>query len=197
MLEWLGDVFKVVVCASGGGGNFRAIAAGARTKDSSYVVTRLIVDRECPARRVAEEFNIPAVTLEFRSRSGDPVDLLPEVPVGTDLVVLAGFMSIVSKQTTSKLEGRIINTHPSLLPKHGGVGMFGVNVHRAVLDSGDKWTGCTVHYVNQFIDEGPVIAQRRIRVIRGETAWGLGSRVFDLEGPLLVEIIRQFSLRKA
>jgi phosphoribosylglycinamide formyltransferase-1 len=146
---------------------------------------------------VADEFNIPTMSLRPRSHPGEHVNLLPAIPLGTDLVVLAGFMSIVSKETISKLDGKIINTHPSLLPKHGGVGMFGVNVHRAVLGSGDRWTGCTVHYVDEFVDKGEVIAQRRIRVINGETAWDLGGRVFELEGPLLVEIIREFSVRRA
>ena len=82
-----------------------------------------------------------------------------------DLIVLAGWMKVLSEDFVSSFPYRIINIHPSLLPKHGGKGMYGIKVHEAVLRSNDKETGCTVHFVIPEVDQGPIIAQKKVPMV--------------------------------
>jgi phosphoribosylglycinamide formyltransferase 1 len=183
--------FSVVVFSSGGGGNFRKVVEGSSL--STYSVRKLIVDRSCPAEAVAHEMGIE---VEFVSRT--PAEtfwsrLDKSVPDDTDLIVLAGYMPIVPAQFLAKWSDRVINTHPSLLPDFGGLGMYGVKVHEAVLRAGVSDTGCTVHIVNEIVDGGRILAQKRVKIISGESAWELGGRVFNEEGPLLVRVISELS----
>jgi formyltetrahydrofolate-dependent phosphoribosylglycinamide formyltransferase len=99
--------------------------------------------------------------------------------VRPDLVVLAGYLLHVA--VPAELEGRVLNIHPSLLPRHGGPGMFGEHVHAAVLASGERESGCTVHVVDEHYDHGPVIAQARVPVLPGDSPETLGARVFAAE----------------
>lgn len=180
--------FLVTVCASGGGGNFEAIA---RAQEAvGYRVKLLIVDRECGAIDKARQHRIPCRVLDRTLPQEDfSRDLDQAIPTDTDLVVLAGFFPIISAELCRKWAGRMINTHPSLLPKHGGRGMYGVHVQEAVLASGDAVAGCTVHYVDQTIDGGKIILQQPVAVRAGETAWELGGRIFLEENRLLVQAI--------
>lgn len=98
-----------------------------------------------------------------------------------DFIVLAGFLSFINEPLLSDFAGRIVNIHPSLLPKHGGKGMWGLNVHRAVLEAGDKETGITIHMVDKSIDGGAIVEQRRCPVRPGDTPESLASRVHELE----------------
>ncbi len=177
---------RVMVCASGGGGNLRAIVEGAQC--GGYQVNQVLVSRDCGAIQVAEVAGIPWVLIDSKTKFFAD-NFLGAVPAETDLIVLAGFLPILPSEVTEKWKGNIINTHPSLLPEFGGLGMYGVKVHEAVINSGVKETGCTVHYVNEVVDGGTIIAQARTRVLPFETPWQLGSRVFELEGPLLVQTI--------
>lgn len=183
--------FSVVVFASGGGGNFRKIVEG--SFPDSYEVRKLVVDRACAAEKVAAELGI-----EFERVSQKPVEtfwirLSESIPDHTDLIVLAGYMSIVPAPFLERWSGKVINTHPSLLPEFGGKGMYGVKVHEAVLRAGAPETGCTVHMVTDVIDGGMVLAQTKVEIISGESAWELGGRVFAEEGPLLVHVICELS----
>jgi len=179
--------FRIVVCASGGGGNLRAVLRGASNGD--YRVTRVLVDRPCGAIEVAKEFGVSCLLVSVHGSTGHAIDLLDAIPKGTDLVVLAGFMPIIPPSVLDHWQGKIINTHPSLLPAFGGLGMYGVKVHEAVIAAGEAETGCSIHLVEESVDTGPIIAQERLTVIPGESAWELGGRVFDREGPLLVQTI--------
>jgi len=107
----------------------------------------------------------------------------------TDLVVTAGYMSILDKRVCRAYKDRIINIHPALLPKYGGIGFYGLNVHRAVLDAGEKETGATVHYVDdEGVDSGAVIVQRSIPVLKDDTPETLQKRLLEeVEHPLIVE----------
>lgn len=181
--------FLVTVCASGGGGNFEAVA---RAQDAvGYRVGLLIVDRECGAIDKARQHRIPhhlvdrTLPTEDFSRAMDQA-----IPADTDLIVLAGFFPIISADLCRKWAGRMINTHPSLLPKYGGRGMYGVRVQEAVLASGDTVAGCTVHYVDEHIDGGEIILQQPVAVRDNETAWDLGGRIFVEESRLLVQAIK-------
>lgn len=96
-----------------------------------------------------------------------------------DLVCMAGFNAFW--RIPPEFEGRVLNIHPALLPKHGGKGFYGARVHRAVLETGDTESGCTVHFADNEYDHGPVIVQRRVSVLPGDTAESLAARVFEQE----------------
>ena len=107
----------------------------------------------------------------------------------TDLVVLAGYMKRLGPVTLAAFAGRIINIHPALLPQFGGQGMFGMNVHRAVVAAGERTSGATVHWVDGSYDTGAVIAQVRVAVAPGDSAESLAVRVQAAERELLVEVL--------
>lgn len=108
-----------------------------------------------------------------------------------DIVILAGFMKKIGQRTIDAFAGRILNIHPALLPKHGGKGMFGAKVHKAVLDSGDKETGVTIHVVTDNYDQGPILAQQTIPVLEGDTVDTLSNRVLTVEHQIYVDTIKR------
>ena len=112
---------------------------------------------------------------------------------GTDIVVLSGYMKKIGPVTLKNFEGKILNIHPSLLPKHGGKGLYGDRVHESVLRSGDAETGATVHIINEEYDEGPIVAQHFVSVDGGETVATLKTKVQAIEGPLYVAVIKSLA----
>jgi phosphoribosylglycinamide formyltransferase-1 len=110
-----------------------------------------------------------------------------------DLVLLLGYMRLLGPRTTATYRGRILNTHPALLPRHGGKGMYGNLVHAAVLESGDLETGVTVHLVDEQYDHGDVVAQCRVAVQPGDTVDSLAARVLAREHEFLVETLQQIA----
>jgi len=106
-----------------------------------------------------------------------------------DVVLLAGFMKRLGAHTLIRYRGRTLNTHPALLPKYGGPGMYGMHVHRAVLAAGDHITGASVHAVTAAYDEGPVVAQRAVSVEPGDTPETLATRVQAAERELVVDVL--------
>jgi phosphoribosylglycinamide formyltransferase-1 len=105
------------------------------------------------------------------------------------LIVLAGFLSILEGDLLREYAGRIINIHPSLLPRYGGDGMYGEKVHRAVLAAGERESGCTVHFVDGGTDTGPALIQRKVPVLPGDTAETLAERIHGEEHTALVEAV--------
>jgi len=181
--------FKIVVCASGGGGNFQALIDA--REDLGIEISLLVVDRQCGAIERAVENGIDYVILDgTKGKAALFVDFEKAIPEDTDLIVLAGFMPIIPSFICEKWRKRMINTHPSLLPKYGGKGMYGVKVQEAVMRANEQKAGCTVHFVNSGIDEGEVVLQKTIDVDYNETPWHLGGRIFKEENKLLVEAIR-------
>ena len=112
---------------------------------------------------------------------------------GTDLVVLAGYMKKVGPQTLSAYAGRIVNVHPALLPKHGGHGMYGAAVHRAVALAGDVVSGATVHLVTEEYDRGPILDQRTVQLEPGDDAQAIEAKVRAVERDLLVDVVARFA----
>ncbi len=108
---------------------------------------------------------------------------------GVELVVLVGYMKQIGPRTLARFAGRVINTHPALLPKFGGAGMYGQRVHQAVLAAGETESGVSVHLVDAGYDTGPVIAQCRVPVLAGDTAESLAARVVEREHEFLVDTI--------
>ena len=183
------DRFNIVVCASGGGGNFQALI-DART-GLGIDISLLVVDRHCGAIDRALRHDISYVMLDATKGKKAMFEAFAQaIPTETDLIVLAGFMPIVPVDICKRWRGRMINTHPSLLPKYGGKGMYGIKVQEAVMQAKEVTTGCTVHFVNAGIDEGGIILQKTISINYSETPWQLGGRIFKEENYLLVEAIR-------
>ncbi|MFA7276721.1 MAG: formyltransferase family protein [Pseudobdellovibrionaceae bacterium] len=184
----MSDNFHIVVCASGGGGNFQAlIDARARL---GYDISCLITDRPCGAQNRALNHDIPHIALNKRSMKDSFWNIfLESIPPDTDLIVLAGFMPIVPERVCTIWSSKMINTHPSLLPKYGGKGMYGVKVQEAVMAAREEYAGCTVHFVTPEIDGGSILLQKRITVDYAQTPWELGGRVFQEENKLLVQAV--------
>lgn len=110
-------------------------------------------------------------------------------------IVLAGFLSIIPQWICEKWAQRIINIHPSLLPRHGGKGMYGIRVQEAVLAAGDKEAGCTVHYVSAEVDGGGIIAQSIVAVESNDTPESLAKRVQQAEKELLPQIVGKLKVK--
>lgn len=109
---------------------------------------------------------------------------------GVDLVLLLGYMKLLGPRTTAAYRGRILNTHPALLPRHGGRGMYGNRVHEAVLAAGDAETGITLHLVDEEYDHGEIVAQCRVPVKPNDTVESLAARVLEREHEFLVETLQ-------
>jgi phosphoribosylglycinamide formyltransferase-1 len=182
---------------SGGGTNFQALLEAEKTgKLGPGKLAVAVSDR--PGTRAlerAELWGIPVYVEEpdprlagneMRREFSDRIfRVARDHNIG--LIVLAGFLSILQGKILKHFAGRIINLHPSLLPKYGGMGMYGNRVHRAVLDAGEKESGCTVHFADSGIDTGPVILQRRVPVLKGDTPDALAERIHDEEHIAIVE----------
>ncbi|MGH8226546.1 MAG: phosphoribosylglycinamide formyltransferase [Steroidobacteraceae bacterium] len=110
-----------------------------------------------------------------------------------DIVLLAGYMKRLGRQTLARFAGRLINTHPALLPKFGGRGMFGAAVHRAVLAAGERLSGASVHLIDGEYDSGPLIAQATVGVREADTADSLAARVQQVERALVVRVLAEIA----
>lgn len=124
---------------------------------------------------------------EFAELDAEIARVLSEA--GVDLVMLAGYMKKVGPRTIARFPNRIVNIHPALLPKFGGVGMYGARVHQAVLDAGEEVTGVTVHLVDQEYDRGPIVAQCEVKVRQGDDVETLAARVLEREHAFYVETL--------
>ena len=113
-----------------------------------------------------------------------------------NLIVLAGFLSIIKGKIIQQYSGKMINLHPALLPKFGGKGMYGEKVHRAVLDAGEQESGCTVHLVDAGTDTGPILLQRRVPVLSGDTPDSLAERIHKEEHIAIVEAVKMMAERR-
>ena len=109
-----------------------------------------------------------------------------------DLVILVGYLKKIGSKTVNRYRGRILNIHPALLPKFGGKGMYGPRVHEAVLASGEKETGVTIHLVDGEYDAGPIVAQTRVPVFKEDSVESLAKRVLNREHTFLVETLKKF-----
>lgn len=113
-----------------------------------------------------------------------------------DLVVTAGYMKKLGPRVRAAYASRIVNIHPALLPRHGGKGMYGKAVHESVLAAGDKVSGATVHILTDDYDTGPIIAQRRVPVLPGDTTDSLAERVLAAEHQLLPAVVQQIAAQR-
>jgi phosphoribosylglycinamide formyltransferase-1 len=136
---------------------------------------------------------VPSVLVDHRKRTREVFehDLAAAVEASRpDLICLAGFLRILSPAFVARFRGRVLNTHPALLPAFGGAGMYGERVHRAVLEAGCAISGCTIHLVNEAPDGGPIVAQVTVPVLPGDDPESLAARVQAEERRLYPEVIR-------
>jgi len=192
------DNAKIAVLVSGGGTNLQALIDYNKSK-RFYDISLVISDNpNAYALTRAKENNIPTQIVckkDFNSQENfeeEIIKLLKENNI--DLIVLAGFMCILTENFTSKYENRIINIHPALIPAFCGRGFYGLKVHEAALGYGVKITGATVHFVNEIQDGGKIIMQKAVEVLPNDTPETLQKRVMEqAEWIILPKAVDQIS----
>lgn len=186
----MSEPVRVAVLASGGGSNLQALIDRFHGDPHAPVRIALVVGARAGigALERAARAGIDAVVLDGRALGADEFSgrLLAELEGrGIGLIVLAGWLQLVPLPVVERFRGRMLNIHPALLPSFGGRGMYGIRVHRAVIESGARLSGATVHLVDDRYDEGPIVAQWPVPVLRGDTAETLAARVLATEHRLL------------
>ena len=187
---------NIAVFASGSGSDMQSVIDACESGQINGKVVAVIASRPgIFALERAEKHNIPSKVFsvkEYGSPEAKDCAIVEYLrPMGIDLIVLAGYLSIVSKPLLDVYEGRIINIHPSLIPRHCGKGMYGLHVHESVLASGDKVSGCTVHFVDSGTDTGKIIRQVTVPVEEGDTPETLQARVLVQEHKLLPQVVAE------
>lgn len=187
---------RVTVFASGTGSNFKTLHKAALSGEIPAVITALISDNEqAGALEYARTHNIPTHVIHprrFESEAAYSAALAELLEMQQpELIILAGYLKKIPGDIVRKYPRKIINIHPALLPKYGGKGCYGMHVHRAVLQHGDRESGCTIHYVTEQYDEGPVIARRVVPVYTNDSPEDLAKRVQEQEHELYPQVVRQ------
>lgn len=178
-------MLRIVVCVSGGGTNLQAIldAVDAGKVTNAEIVAVISNNAGAKALERARDHNIPGILMspkEYADREAFNEAFTAEMNrLNPDLVVLAGFLVRMPPQMVERFRDRIINIHPSLIPSFCGVGYYGLKVHEKVLERGVKVTGATVHFVNEGMDEGPIIAQKAVYIEENDTPEILQRRVME------------------
>ena len=178
---------RVAVLVSGGGTNLQAIIDKVADGSLPQVeLVKVIASRES------------AYALERAAKAGIETAVAKEQPQvleeleasGAEIIVLAGYMKVLSPEIIENYRNRIINIHPSLIPKYCGKGFYGIRVHQAVIAGGEKESGATVHYVDEGVDTGRIILQEKVPVLPGDTPEELAARVLVTEHRILAEGLR-------
>lgn len=188
-------MFKIAVLVSGSGSNLQAIIDGIKSGYLNCSIDLVISDREgAYGIRRAMENNIKTVVLD-RKHYGNKLswEILKLLEGKVDLIVLAGWLSILDKNLVGAFKNRIINIHPSLIPAFCGNGMHGKKVHEAALSYGVKVSGCTVHFVDEGTDTGPIVIQKTVPVMNDDSAETLQKRILEEEHLALPEAIKLIS----
>jgi phosphoribosylglycinamide formyltransferase-1 len=173
----------VAVAVSGRGTNLEALLRALGPDAPARVVLVLSDRADAPALERAAVRDIPTVTLRNHADAREWIAALERH--GVDLLVLAGYVKLVPAEVVARYRGRILNVHPALLPAFGGKGMYGRRVHEAVLASGARESGATVHLVDEVYDRGAILGQARVPVLPGDAPETLAARVLEVEHRLL------------
>jgi phosphoribosylglycinamide formyltransferase 1 len=187
---------NICVFASGSGTNFKAILEARKSGIITSGVKLLITNNsDCGAVSIAKENGIPVFHISrkvYPEASEEEyanlfLDKLSEHKI--DFIALAGYMKMLDVRIVRKFPNRIVNIHPALLPKFGGKGMYGMNVHRAVIEAGERESGVTIHYVNEKYDEGKILLQEKVEVSTDDTPESLQKKVLKLEHRCYAQVI--------
>ena len=196
----LPDTVNIMVLVSGGGTNLQALLDAEKSGNLGAGKIALVVSDHPGVYALdrAKAAGVPSVVTEpdktipqdqrRRALSDQILQLAKTHHI--DLIVLAGFLSILTGDIIQQYSGKMINLHPALLPQFGGRGMYGEHVHRAVLNSGEKESGCTVHLVDAGTDTGPILLQRTVPVLPDDTPETLAQRIHTEEHIAIVEAVR-------
>lgn len=189
---------RIAVFASGEGSNAETIVAHFSTHP--HIEVALMVSNKETAGVYArmEKWGIPCYTIgkcEWQpgSTGNQVLDLMHRENI--QLIVLAGFLAYIPKTIVNAFEGRIINIHPSLLPKHGGKGMWGHYVHEAVIAAHDLVSGITIHHVTENLDDGNIIFQAQCEVLPDDTPHSLATRIHQLEHKYYPQVVEQLAIK--
>ena len=191
-------MLKIAILISGSGSNMESIL---NSIDSNYLskveVVKVISDREAKGIEKAQKRGFDTLVLDRKIYKDELSSKILEVLEGNvDYIVLAGFLSIIDIELTRKFENKIINIHPSLIPSFCGAGMYGMKVHQAAITKGVKFSGCTVHFVNEEVDGGAIIKQEIVEVLENDTPEVLQKRILEKEHKILPEVLKLLSEKR-
>ena len=182
---------KIAIFASGTGSNARAIIE--YSENSNFDVALIVSNKEkAGVLQYAEEYDIDALVIDRENfyNSEIIVDFLKGNKI--ELIILAGFLWLVPHYFIKAFPDRIINIHPSLLPKYGGKGMYGINVHQAVFEVKEKESGLTIHLVNNEYDKGEILLQKTIDISSEKDAESIGEKILQQEHKLFPQTIEKY-----
>ncbi len=175
--------FRIAILASGGGTNFQSFLDAQKSGTLKAQIVCLFTNKpDCGAAKKAKVAGIPVAAVESKGKDRliyDREVMAALEPYTPDLVVLGGYMRIVGPQMVARYKNRIINIHPSLLPRHAG--LMDRDVHAAVLKAGDRETGITIHFVDEGVDTGRILLQKKVAVAPNDTVETLRAKVQALE----------------
>lgn len=181
-------MLNIAVLVSGGGSNLQSIIDDCEKKEINGQIKVVISNKQnAYGLERAKKHGIKAI---FENNEDKIIEILKEENI--DLVVLAGYLKIISKNFVDQFENKIMNIHPSLIPSFCGEGYYGEKVHQAVIDYGAKVSGATVHFVNDKADAGPIIMQETVKVMDNDDAKILASRVLEIEHKILPKCVKLF-----
>ncbi len=185
-----GYMKKIVLFASGNGSNAEKIILHFKKSSLANVVTIFSNNPDAKVLEKAKNHQIEAVVFK-KTDLNDGFVLEKLQKVEPDLIVLAGFLLKFPESIINKFPKKVINIHPALLPKYGGKGMYGMNVHKAVLENKEKETGITIHYVNEHYDEGEYISQHKVSTENCTSAEEIAKKIQELEHEYFPEVIER------
>ena len=181
---------KIVIFASGSGTNAENIVLYFNKIEEAKVIYIFSNNANAKVLERAKNLNIPTEVFSKEEFNGDKV-LQKLNSIQPDLIILAGFLLKFPQNCVAAFPNKIINIHPALLPKYGGKGMYGMNVHRAVVENNEPETGITIHYVNENYDEGNIIFQKSVPLSGNETPEEVAAKVYELEQKWFPEVIEK------
>lgn len=193
-------MLRIAVLISGGGSNLLSIIDNIESGYLDKIDLRYVIsDREnAKGINIAKERGYNTIVLdmnEYGEKLSD--EILKKLNNKVDFIVLAGYLSILTGDIIKVFNNKIINIHPSLIPSFCGKGMYGIKVHEAAIKKGVKYSGCTVHFVNDGVDEGKIIDQSIVKVYKEDTAKDLQGRILKEEHKLLPKVLKELSNKKS
>jgi phosphoribosylglycinamide formyltransferase-1 len=181
---------KIALLASGSGSNAENIISYFRNHNEISVSMILSNKADAFVHERAKKFNVPSFTISRAGfEQGEALALLQAHDI--DFIILAGFLLKIPESLLQAYPQKIINIHPALLPKYGGKGMYGAHVHEAVVAAGERESGITIHYVNEYYDEGQIIFQAKCEALPEDTAEIIAEKVHALEYRYFPKIIER------
>ncbi len=189
---------KTAIFLSGKGSNALNVLKKVAQKKSPIKVVCLLTNKEnSGAEAIANEFQLPYVVFSKDDFYENDKVLKSLQLLEIDLIILAGFLWLIPEKLIQEFPDRIINIHPSLLPKYGGKGMYGMNVHRAVIAHQEKETGITIHLVNKEYDKGEILFQKETIITEEDTAESVANKVHQLEYEFFPIVIEKYAKQLA